>query len=43
MDESRSRSVTFLKKEIKTYAALSSFLPKKRMQEDVHVGWKKCF
>jgi hypothetical protein len=38
MDESRRRTVKFLEKEIKTYAALSLFLAKKGIEEDVRAG-----
>src|SRR6202030_3556209 len=38
MDDSKRRAVTFLEKEIKTYAALSLFLSKKGLKEHVRVG-----
>jgi len=41
MDESRQHAVEFLKKEIKTYLALSLFLSKKGIKEHVRVGAKK--
>jgi hypothetical protein len=41
MDESRRRTIKFLEKEIKTYAALSLFLSKKGIKEHVRVGEKK--
>lgn len=41
MDESKRRVVKFLKKEIKTYTALSLFLSRKGIKEHVRVGEKK--
>jgi hypothetical protein len=41
MDESRRSAIKFLEKEIKTYKALSLFLSKKGIKEDVRVGEKK--
>jgi len=41
MDDSKRRAVTFLEKEIKTYAALSLFLSKKGIKEHVRVGEKR--
>jgi len=41
MDESKRRVVKFLEKEIKTYTALSLFLSRKGIKEQVRVGEKK--
>ncbi len=41
MDDSKRRAVTFLEKEIKTYAALSLFLSKKGIREHMRVGEKQ--
>jgi hypothetical protein len=41
MDDSKRRAVTFLEKEIKTYAALSLFLSKKGIKEHMRVGEKR--
>jgi hypothetical protein len=41
MDDSKKHVVKFLKKEIKTYMALSLFLSKKGIKEHVRVGEKK--
>ncbi len=41
MDDSKRRAVTFLEKEMKTYAALSLFLSKKGIKEHVRVGEKR--
>jgi hypothetical protein len=41
MDDSKRRAVTFLEKEIKTYAALSLFLSKKGIKEHVRVGERR--
>ena len=41
MDESKRRAVRFLEKEIKTYTALSLFLSKKGIREQVRVGARK--
>jgi hypothetical protein len=41
VDDSKRRVVTFLEKEIKTYAALSLFLSKKGIKEHMHVGEKR--
>jgi hypothetical protein len=41
MDQSRRRVINFLEKEIKTYMALSLFLSKKGIKEQVSVGQKK--
>lgn len=40
MDESKRHAVKFLEKEIKTYMALSPFLSKKGIKEQVRVGEK---
>jgi hypothetical protein len=40
MDESKKRAAKFLEKEIKTYAALSRFLSKRGISEQVRVGGK---
>jgi len=40
MDETRRSAIEFLEKEIKTYMALSLFLSKKGIKEDVRVGEK---
>jgi hypothetical protein len=40
MDESKRRAAKFLEKEIKTYAALSLFLSKRGISEEVRVGRK---
>ena len=41
MDESKRKAVKFLEKEIKTYLALSLFLSKKDIEEQVRVGARK--
>ncbi len=41
MDDSKRRAVTFLEKEIKTYAALPLFLSKKGIREHMRVGAKQ--
>jgi hypothetical protein len=41
MDESTRSAVKFLEKEIKTYLALSLFLSKKGVEEQVRVGDSK--
>ena len=41
MDDSKRHAVTFLEKEIKTYAALSLFLSKKGIKEHLRVGEKR--
>ena len=41
MDDSKRRAVTFLEKEMKTYAALSLFLSKKGIKEHMRVGEKR--
>jgi hypothetical protein len=41
VDDSKRRAVTFLEKEMKTYAALSLFLSKKGIKEHVRVGEKR--
>jgi hypothetical protein len=41
MDESTRSAIKFLEKEIKTYMALSLFLSKKGIKEDVRGGEKK--
>jgi hypothetical protein len=41
MDESRRSAIEFLEKEIKTYMALSLFLSKKGIKEDLRMGEKK--
>jgi len=41
VDDSKRRAVTFLEKEIKTYAALSLFLSKKGIREHMRVGEKQ--
>ena len=41
MDESNQRVVSFLEKEIKTYAALSLFLSKKGVGQQLRVDAKK--
>jgi hypothetical protein len=41
MDKSSRRVIQFLEKEIKTYAALSLFLKKKRINERMRVGDKR--
>jgi hypothetical protein len=41
MDESKRRVVKFLEKEIKTYTALSLFLSRKGIKEQVRVGEKR--
>jgi hypothetical protein len=41
MDDSKRHAVTFLEKEIKTYAALSLFLSKKGIKEHMRVGEKR--
>jgi hypothetical protein len=41
MDESKRRAIKFLEKEIKTYVALSLFLSKKGIKEQVRVGEKR--
>jgi len=41
VDDSKRRAVTFLEKEIKTYAALSLFLSKKGIKEHMRVGEKR--
>jgi hypothetical protein len=38
MDDSKQHAVKFLKKEIKTYAALSLFLSKQGIRHHVRVG-----
>jgi len=43
MDESKRRVVKFLEKEIKTYTALSLFLSKNGIKEQVRVGQKEVF
>jgi hypothetical protein len=43
MDESKQRAVQFLEKEIKTYGALSLFLAKKGIKEQVRLGHKGVF
>lgn len=40
MDESKRSAISFLKKEIKTYKALSLFLSKKDLEDRVRVGGK---
>jgi hypothetical protein len=42
MDQSRRRTVNFLEKEIKTYSALSLFLSKKVVKEQLRVGGKQA-
>ena len=41
MHASKQRVVSFLEKEIKTYAALSLFLAKKNVREHLRVGANK--
>jgi hypothetical protein len=41
MDESKRRTTKFLEKEIKTYRALSLFLSKKGIKEQVRVRERK--
>lgn len=41
MDESKRRVVKFLEKEIKTYLALSLFLAKRGIKEQLRVGGNK--
>jgi hypothetical protein len=41
MDESRRHAIQFLEKEIRTYLALSLFLSKRGIKEDVRVGAKR--
>jgi hypothetical protein len=41
MDESKRSAISFLKKEIKTYKALSLFLSKKDLEDHVRVGGKR--
>jgi hypothetical protein len=41
VDDSKRRAVTFLEKEMKTYAALSLFLSKKGIREHLRVGEKR--
>jgi hypothetical protein len=41
MNQSKRRVVKFLEKEIKTYTALSLFLSKKGIKEQLHAGQKK--
>ena len=41
MDDSKRRAVTFLEKEMKTYAALSLFLSKKGVSEHLRAGANK--
>ena len=41
MNESGRRVIKFLEKEIKTYQALSLFLSKKDIEEQVRVGEKR--
>ena len=41
MDDSKRHAVTFLEKEIKTYAALSLFLSNKGIKEHLRVGEKR--
>jgi hypothetical protein len=41
MDESRRHAIQFLKKEIKTYLALSLFLSKRGIKTDLLLGTKK--
>jgi len=41
MDESKRIAIKFLEKEIKTYLALSLFLSKKGIEEQVRVGASK--
>jgi hypothetical protein len=41
MNESGRRVIKFLEKEIKTYQALSLFLSKKGIEEQVRVGKKR--
>jgi hypothetical protein len=41
MDESKRNAVKFLEKEIKTYLALSLFLSKKDIEEQVRVGARR--
>jgi hypothetical protein len=41
MDESSRRVIQFLEKEIKTYVALSLFLSKRGIKEQVRVGDKR--
>jgi hypothetical protein len=41
MDDSKRSAVKFLEKEIKTYMALSLFLAKRGIDENVFVGDKK--
>lgn len=38
MDESRRHAIEFLKKELKTYSALSLFLSKRGIKADMRVG-----
>jgi hypothetical protein len=42
MDQSRRRIVSFLEKEIKTYTALSLFLSKNGIKEQLRVGGKQA-
>ena len=42
MDQSRRRIVNFLEKEIRTYTALSLFLCKKGIKEQLWVGGKQA-
>jgi hypothetical protein len=41
VDDSKRRAVTFLEKEMKTYAALSLFLSKEGIREHLRVGEKR--
>ena len=41
MDDSKRSAVKFLEKEIKTYMALSLFLSKRGIDEQVRVGGRK--
>ena len=41
MHDSKQRVVSFLEKEIRTYAALSLFLSKKNVREHLRVGANK--
>jgi hypothetical protein len=41
MDESKRSAVKFLEKEVKTYLALSLFLSKKGIEQNVRVGASK--
>jgi hypothetical protein len=42
MNDSKQRVVQFLEKEIKTYAALSIFLSRKRTLQGLHTGDKRA-